>query len=189
MPFQISRQLHISGHFTRILIHNRILTSCRFYFSAFFLHSVINLHPTPIVNTIVVVAGTGNCCRIKIRIFAQSCGSHKPTSGMSENTHFGNIYKRMAGCQLFNSTFIILQSIIAHIAITVPMVCFPSHRASSPVSYSYHDKAQLRQTGVIGIVQSKRSIYIFKIGSRINRRNNRITTGGIKISRFPHHTV
>ena len=95
----------------------------------------------------------------------------------------------MAGCQLFNSTFIILQSIIAHIAITVPMVCFPSHRASSPVSYSYHDKAQLRQTGVIGIVQSKRSIYIFKIGSRINRRNNRITTGGIKISRFPHHTV
>ena len=79
--------------------------------------------------------------------------------------------------------------IITHIAVTVTVICLSTHRSISPMAYSDYNKAKLRHTGTIAIIQRKVSRNEPEVWSRINNRNNRIFLFRIKIRRLPHHSI
>ena len=62
---------------------------------------------------------------------------------MSENTHLGLINKRKTISQLFDTTLIIRQRVIPQIIIPERVIPFIPHRATSPVTESYHHETDL----------------------------------------------
>lgn len=58
-------------------------------------NTIITLSPTPIVDIIIMVTGTRDSSRIKVRISANSSRSHKSTTRVPINTYFLTVNKRM----------------------------------------------------------------------------------------------
>ena len=72
-----------------------------------FPHAIMNLDPPLIIHVIIVITRRCNCCRIKIRIRANSGSSHKTTSGVTINTDFLPVNKRITISQLFYHVLIV----------------------------------------------------------------------------------
>ena len=62
---------------------------------------------------------------------------------MSEDPDFCQIDKRITVGKLFDAVFIVCQGIITQIIVSISMIPFLPHRASSPMAEIHHHKAHL----------------------------------------------
>ena len=189
VSFQILGYLCIRLYSKLVFIFFGLVTQTVFHHLLYFSYTIVTFSPTTVIDTIIMVSGTRNGSLIKVRISADSSRSHKSATGMSVDTNFLTVNKRVALSQLLNSILIIFQRIITHIAVTVTVICLSTHRSISPMAYSDYNKAKLRHTGTIAIIQRKVSRNEPEVWSRINNRNNRIFLFRIKIRRLPHHSI
>ena len=127
MTFQLLNNFGIRSYFIN-------KSSISFFRNDLF-HAMMCLAPPTVINPVVVVPGTGYRSFIKIGILTNCSCRHKATSRMTVYADSVDIYKLMAGSQLFDSHLMIGQRIITHIPITIIMIPFGAGRMSTPLSY------------------------------------------------------
>jgi len=96
--FIILCQINIGIHPELIRVLRTISIHAILDDSLILFHPVMNFDKTFIINIIVMISSRRHRRTIKIRISQQSRRRHKSTSGMTKNTHFFPIYKRITFC-------------------------------------------------------------------------------------------
>ena len=166
-----------------------LITKRIFHHFFTFLHAIMNLDPSFIIHVIIMITSRRNSCRIKIRIRTNGCSCHKTSPGVTINTNFLPVNKRITISQLLYHVLIVSQRIIPLIAIPESMIIFASHGRTSPVSHGDNNKTKLCQSGIQLVIDGKTCRDILEKWSGIHAGNNRIQFCRIKIRRFPHHPV
>ena len=145
--------------------------------------------PPLIINIVIVISRRRNSCCIEIRIGTKSCCGHKTASGMPENSDFFYIDKRITVCQLLDTVFIVCQSIIPEIIVSISMIPFIPLRTSSSMAEVDNNKSDLCQGVIIHTGRTKIQSLCLCLRTGVHIRNNRVATGRIEIHRFPHDPV
>ena len=82
-------------------------------------HSVEGFTPPLGVDVVVVIAGSRDRHFVEIRS-GKNCGScHKSSSGMSVDSHSGDVCKWITVCNLLNHSVVVVKSVVTQIAVAV----------------------------------------------------------------------
>ena len=153
------------------------------------LYSMVFLSPPPVINVIVMIAGTRYRHLKEIRIKQHSRCRHETATGVSVYADPVDIHEFITSAQLLDSHFMIRHRIITQISISIIMIPLGATGMPSPMSHAHHDKSGLRQTIRTRIHRdvAKESSLLLRSGVYIV--NDRIYFRGIKIKRLIHDTI
>ena len=111
----------------------------------FLLYAVMLLAPPSVVDAVVVVAGAGNRCLEEIRIGQYRGRGHEASAGMPVDAHPVEVNPGIPGPELLDCIFLVLQTIVAEIAVAIVVIPFRPVRMASAVAHGDHDEAELGQ--------------------------------------------
>ena len=171
------------------ILLNAVFKSSVAFFTYLFLNPMVFLAPPAVVYIVLMISGWRYGNLEEIRINQHSRCWHESTTRMTKNAYLIDIYKIIPFCQLFQSCFFILQTIVSQIIVSIVVVPFWPGRVSTTVPNGNYNKTKLCQA--IDPVHSCWEGFVNGLGlrTRVNIGYYGITPGWIKIKWFVHHPV
>ena len=100
---------------------------------------------------------------------------------MSVYADTAEVNPRISGAELLDCIFLIFQTIVAEVAITVIMIPFRPVRVTAPVAHGYDNESELGQPVGSGKASAPLDVVGFHLRARINVIAYRIDLCGVEI--------
>ena len=108
---------------------------------------------------------------------------------MAVDAYFFNVNERMAVRKLFDCIFVVLERVVAHVAVAVVVVPLRPARMASALTYRDNDEPGLCETVCAYAHARERIIYGLHLRAWINVIHYRIDLCGVEVERFVHYSV
>ena len=152
-------------------------------------NAVVLFAPPAVVHAVVVVAGAGDGCLEEVGVLENGCRGHEAATAVTVDTHAGDVDERMACSQLLDGIFLVLQAVVAQVAVAEVVVPFGTVRVAAAVTHGDDDKADLGQAVLAGETAAPSLGVTLDLRTRIDVVDDRVGLGGVEVIGLVHITV
>ena len=150
---------------------------------------MVLLAPPSVVDAVVVVSGAGDCHLEEIRIFEDGSSAHETAAGVAVDAHPLRVDERMSGRKLLYGIFLILETIVAQIAVAVVVVPLRTVRMAAAVAHGDDNHPQLGEPVGAGEVLAPGDVVGLHLRTRIDIVADRIDLCRVEVIGFVHRSV
>ncbi len=153
------------------------------------LDAVVRLAPPAVVDAVVVVARARYRRLEEVGVLQDGCRRHETAARVAVDTHAVDVDEAVAGRELLDGGFLVGQTVIAQIAVTVVVVPLRAVGVAAAVTDGDYDESRLRQTvGAHGHAREGIGCGL-DLRSRVDVVDDGVAFGRVEIERLVHYAV